>query len=484
LTDYSRLMAGLSGAATNSPIPPGYVPICDRPGATVDGCFLPSEVMELHERTKSAYAMLDFGGDHTTIFGGVSVVGNIGVRVVRTTEDSTGSVGFPDSSALNNLAPCGTPLGSNQVVNPSCFLTSAITAFASGGGVANTYRKSFTNWLPSFNVRFGIDPKDFLRFAYSRAISRPDIGLLRNFVQINSPLINTSPDSPFVVYNSPTAAHIAANVTGYNFVFPANAGNAALRPITADQFDLSFERYMGPSSSFTIDAFYKRLTNLVAFGQSFRDFTNNGSTQLVQVNGPINAAGTGKLYGIEAAYQTFFTFLPYPLDGLGIQLNYTYVHQSGINNSNVIDATSGGDVGASGAGQAANGGTGNVIDSHQLAGISKHTVNAVGLYEKGPLAIRVAYNWRSRYLTQNLDCCIGLPVFQKAAGFLDGSIRYSLTRNIELSIEGTNLLGTTTVYQQEIFGDSPQTPGAKPVYMDSSWSRVDRSVQLGARVKF
>ena len=111
-------------------------------------------------------------------------------------------------------------------------------------------------------------------------------------------------------------------------------------------------------------------------------------------------------------------------------------------------------------------------------------MNAVGLYEKGPLAVRVAYNWRSRYLTQNLDCCIGLPVFQKAAGFLDGSIRYSLTRFMELSIEGTNLLGTTTTYQQEIFGDSPQTPGAKPVYMDSSWSRVDRSVQLGVRVKF
>ena len=59
-------------------------------------------------------------------------------------------------------------------------------------------------------------------------MSRPDIGLLRNFVSINPPVINTSPDSPYVVYNSPTAAHTAANVTGYNFVFQANAGNAGL----------------------------------------------------------------------------------------------------------------------------------------------------------------------------------------------------------------------------------------------------------------
>jgi TonB-dependent receptor len=204
----------------------------------------------------------------------------------------------------------------------------------------------------------------------------------------------------------------------------------------------------------------------------------------VQINGPINASGTGELYGFEAAYQTFFTFLPGVLSGLGMQANYTYVHQSGINNSNLINATSGGDVGAQGAGQPAAGGNGNVIDSHRLAGISTHTFNIVGLYEKGPIALRLAYNWRSRYLTQNLDCCIGLPVFQKAAGFLDGSIRFSLNRFIELSIEGTNLLGTTTVYQQEIFGDSPLTPGAKPVYMDSSWSRVDRRFQFGVRAKF
>jgi TonB-dependent receptor len=483
LTNYSQLMAGLSGAATNPPLAPGYTPICDRPGAT--GCFLPSEVMQLRERTDAAYAMLNFGGDDKTIFNGVTVVGNIGVRVVRTTEDGEGSVGFPDATgAFNALPVCGTPVVAPAVVNPSCYLTAAIRAFASGGGIPNTYHSTFTDWLPSFNVRFGLDNKDFLRFAYSRAISRPDIGLLRNFVQVNAPIINTGPDSPYVVYNSPTAAHIAANVVGYNFVFSATAGNAGLRPVKADQFDISYERYMGPGSSFTVDAFYKRLTNLVAYGQFLRSFTNNGSTQNVQVNGPINASGAGKLYGFEANYQTFFTFLPGALSGLGMQLNYTYVHQSGINNSNLINATSGGDVGAVGIGQPALGGSGNVIDSHMLAGISKHTVNAVGLYERGPLAIRLAYNWRSRYLTQNLDCCIGLPVFQKAAGFLDGSIRYSLTRYLELSLEGTNLLGTTTVYQQEIFGDSPQSPGARPVYMDSAWSRVDRSFQAGVRFKF
>jgi TonB-dependent receptor len=481
LTNYNQLMDGLTATATG--LPNGYTPICDRPGVT-DGCFLPSEVMHLREQTEAAYAMLRFGGDDKTIFGGISVVGNVGVRVIRTIEDSDGQVGYPASNVFTGLAPCGTPLGDGQVVNPSCYLSDPVRDFASGGGTPQNYHSAFTNWLPSFNVRFGLDEKDFVRFAYSKAMSRPDIGLLRNYVQINAPIFNTGPDSPYVVYNSPTAAHTAANVTGYNFVFQATSGNGALRPETADQFDISFERYMGRSSSFTIDGFYKKLHNAIAYGQFYRDYTNNGSTQEVQVSGPINVAKGGTLLGFEAAYQTFFTFLPGFLDGLGMQANYTFVHQAGINNSNLSDAVSGSDVGAVGIGVPAAGGTGNVIDSHQLAGISKHTFNLIGLYEKGPIGLRLAYNWRSRYLTDNLDCCIGLPVFQKSAGFLDGSIRVSLNKYIELSVEGTNLLNTTSVYQQEVFGDSPQTPGAKPVYMDSAWNRVDRRFQFGVRAKF
>jgi TonB-dependent receptor len=484
LRDFDALLGSLSGAATNSPILPGYTAICDRAEATVDDCFTPGEVLRVRERTKAAYAMLRFGGDDKTIFGGITVSGNVGLRVVETRERSAGSVAFPAANIFNNLVPCGTPLSGNAIVNPSCYLTAAIRAFANGAVQPDTYRGRHTDWLPSFNVRFGIDDKDFVRFAYSRAIARPDFGFLRNTVAINAPVINTGPDSPYIVYNSPTAAHTAANVTGYNFVFLANAGNAALKPLSADQFDLSFERYMGRSSSVTLTGFYKKLSNTLSFGQFNRLIDNGASQQTVQIQGPQNEENGGKIMGVEVAYQTFFDFLPGLLSGLGTQLNYTFVHQSGINNSNLLNNASSGDVGAVGAGVPALGGTGSVIDSHTLQGISKHTFNAVGLYEKGPVGLRIAYNWRSRFLTQNLDCCIGLPVFQKAAGFLDGSFRFSVNRFLELSVDGSNLLGTTTVYQQQIFGDSPLTPGADAVYRDANWNRVDRRFQFGVRAKF
>src|SRR6202042_2111807 len=178
---------------------------------------------QLSEQTKAGYAMLNFGGKDAEIFG-INVVGNAGVRVVQTKEVSTGAASFPNFTNLAALAPCGTPLGVGNVVNPACYLTRPAA-------------------LPSFNVRFGLTSKDFIRFAYSKAISRPDVGLLRNYVSINSPFINTGPDSPYVVYNSPTAAHVAANVVGYNFLFNSTAGNAGLLPESADQFDLSYERY-------------------------------------------------------------------------------------------------------------------------------------------------------------------------------------------------------------------------------------------------
>src|SRR5882757_1880377 len=481
ITNFTQLVSALSGATTNSPIGSGYVPICDRTDATA-GCFTPSEVAQLEEKTHALYAMLNFGSQNTYIWGHINVTGNIGVRAVRTEEISTGSVRYPTSTDLAQLAPCNTPLGANSVVNPSCYLTPQILAFASGGGVADTYRATHTNWLPSFNVRFGLDEKDFIRFAYSRAMSRPDIGLLRNYVQINSPVINTSPDSPYVIYNSPDAAHVPANVVGYKFVFTATAGNARLLPETADQFDLSYERYFASSGSVTVDLFYKKLTNSLSYNNFGREFTNNGATETAEILGPINEKDGGQLMGLEAAYQAFFDFLPGLWSGLGLQANYTHVAQHGIHNSNLIERTSSGGVGAIGAGVPVV--TGVVIDSHRLAGVSTHTFNLVGLYERGPIGFRLAYNWRSRYLTANLDCCIGLPVFQKAAGFLDGSIRYSLGSHLELSLDATNLLDTKTVYQQQIFGDTAATPGAAAVFRDAGWSRVDRRYQFGVRAKF
>src|SRR6201999_2637628 len=77
ITNMSHLVQALSGATTNSPIGGGYTAICERPEATVDGCYSPSEVMHVEEKTDAGYLMLNFGGKDSQIFGRVGVVGNV-----------------------------------------------------------------------------------------------------------------------------------------------------------------------------------------------------------------------------------------------------------------------------------------------------------------------------------------------------------------------------------------------------------------------
>ena len=237
---------------------------------------------------------------------------------------------------------------------------------------------------------------------------------------------------------------------------------------------------------------------LVAYGRAVRDITNNGSTQSVTIRGPSNAPGSGgTLKGFEIAYQTFFDNLPGAWAGLGLQANYTYTDQEGINNSNLAvqagylpgstTAFGGGNnTSTGGQGNAGNplSFTSNVIDSHRLAGISDDSFNVVGLYEFGKFGARLAYSWRSEFLTANLDCCIGLPVWQKANGYLDGSVRFGVNDNVELSLDVSNILNTTAVTQQQVFGDSTLTPGANPVMLDSGWVRNDRRYQFGVRFKY
>ncbi len=482
LADRDRHIAALSGATTNSPLL--WTPLCQRANNT-EGCFIDPEILDVTEVTNAVYAMLRFGGDDQKLFGRIGVRGNIGVRYVRTDVDSHGGVAFPVPAwyQLAASTPCNAPLVGDSVTNVSCWLTPELLAFSNGAGVSNELSRDHHNLLPSFNVRLQVDDNEFVRFGASRSMSRPDFGLLRNYVAIQPTVLDTSPNSPYVVYKSPGAEHTPANVAGYHFVFQADSGFGALEPITADNFDLAYENYWGKSSSFTLGLFYKRLNGSIAFGEFERAFENNGTTQRVIVRGPRNGKGGGALKGVEVAFQTFFDFLPGAWSGLGTQLNYTHVRQSGIDNSHlaVQPGYVPGSTIAFGGGLQVNDA---VIDSHRLAGLSDHSYNVVLLYEYGRIGARLAYSWRSEFLTNNLDCCIGLPMWQEASGYLDGSLRLQVGNNVELSLEASNLLDTTTVNQQQLFGDSALTPGAAAVRRDSAWIRSDRRFQLGVRLKY
>ncbi len=277
----------------------------------------------------------------------------------------------------------------------SCWLTPDLLDFSNGAGFGNQVSRDHHDLLPSFNVRLQIDDNEFVRFGASRLLSRPDFGLLRNYVGIQPPALYTSADSPYVVYRSADAARTPENVAGYKFVFHADAGYGALEPITADNIDLAYENYWGKSSSFTVNLFYKRMNGSIAFGEFDRAFGNNGATQRVLVRGPRNGEGGGTLKGVEVAFQTFFDFLPGAWSGTGTQLNYMLMCASRASTIRTSPCNQATRPAAPSPSVAACKSTTRCSTPTAWPGSPITRTTSVLLHEYGRIGARLAYSWRS-----------------------------------------------------------------------------------------
>lgn len=480
-----------------------WQPICSNGGLAKTGprtaeiagtCFRPDELNRVSEATKSAYAMLKFGGPDARI-GGLTVRGNIGVRYVETKVKVAGSTVFPNafnasgSPCVRNVAAAGQPapttpysigcylFGNADLLRttppPAGFTDIALSGspnvvnFNNGGSLTEDVTTTHKNWLPSLNLRVDLSPQWLVRFAVSRALSRPDIGLLRNYTTFGTQLPSNDPNDPRFVRNA------AGQIIGVTASYNASGYNPRLKPITATQFDLSLENYFANVGSFAIAGFYKKFSDYIQYGSELREFVNNGVTNTIEVRGPQNGKG-GSIYGAEASFQRFFDFLPGALSGFGIQANATYIKNEGIENSGLKNQS-----GTEGGGQAQPGTGGTTLSVSGLEGLSKYAFNLVGMYEKYGLAVRVAYNWRSKFLVSAVDCCTYLPTYQEAAGYLDASIRYAITPNIELSVQGSNLLDTESRILQQV---TSAEEGA--LLKPAAWFRNDRRFVAGARFKF
>ena len=76
--------------------------------------------------------------------------------------------------------------------------------------------------------------------------------------------------------------------------------------------------------SFSIDLFGKKFHDYVQSGSFIVPYTNQGVTRDVSITGPVNSQGAS-IVGLELSGQRYFTFLPSPWDGLGVEANYTLI---------------------------------------------------------------------------------------------------------------------------------------------------------------
>ena len=248
--------------------------------------------------------MLNFG--HDDPFGnGISIDGNIGLRYVETEFSSAGAYGYPDAdSFLQDFGVAGPGVPTNRCLTPTdldpgqtyeppgyCALSQAerdaIRAFSNGATVSEVAENKYENFLPSFNLKVGLSDEMIVRFAYSKGISRPDLGLMRNYFTITE-----------VTEDDPRTPESDAPPAGFQngwYGFQSSGGNPWLEPVEADNFDLSWEWYFDEVGSLTISGFYKEIDNVIATGQGGLEFTNGGQSYNVFTRQPTNSDETGKV---------------------------------------------------------------------------------------------------------------------------------------------------------------------------------------------
>jgi TonB-dependent receptor len=425
---FAQMVQVAERAACGCTSTSSWNPLASRPGVIPGTPFLPQDIQPVGQKTDDAYAMLRFG-QSDPIFGNVRLDGNIGVRYVHDNLTSSGAFGI-NQSLLGITLPfsvrCAAtipPPPAPQVptipggicnIGPAAYAQLQQWAGTSTATIANTAVNKYSYWLPSLNLKFGLSEDLIFRLSASRDFARPGLADIRNFLTIGL-------DS--------------------NGLPQSSAGNPFLRPITSDNFDATLEWYFAGSrvGSLTFDVFLKNIHNYIYSSTVPRDITNNGVTETVAVRGPANFNGTGKVKGFEISYTQTYDFLPGFLSGLGLSANYAYVESKGIPNSFLNGGSAVTNVPPVGA-----------STTLPLAQLSKHTVNIEPFFEKGPISVRVAYNWRSKFLLTESDVIFPyFPIFQKAYGTLDASAFYSFGPHLKVGVQAQNLTNAVTKTLQQ-----------------------------------
>ena len=357
--------------------------------------YSPDAINQQRETTQAGYGILYFGNDELRN----PVDGNVGVRVVKTSVKAIGGGLMPDMTGayVEDVA---------QEVRDAFY----------GQAFTSQVNTSYTDVLPSLNLRVRFDHGLQWRFAASKAIARPEFRLMQNWITLGANAAGCA---------QAREDGLREELCSFDdLAYSGSGGNPELKPMRANQFDTALEWYFGPADSVYITMFKKDVKDY--FATSLGTEIIDGRSY--QMNRTRNL-DEGKIKGFELGYSQFFDFLP----GLGVQANYTFVDSSGGTNVDVSIPTASPIVPE-------------VAVELPLEGLSRRSYNLIGIFERGPVSFRLAYNWRSRYLLTSSDVMPAMrqPVWNDDYGQLDGSFFYNLTDNIQLGLQVNNITNSTT----------------------------------------
>jgi TonB-dependent receptor len=348
---------------------------------------VPTRAFNINEKTLAAYGQIKFDFRDSSI----PVEGLLGMRVVQTKDQINGF-------SAPTLAAVGQPI---------------------------EVRSKYTNWLPNLNVNVHLSEQLKLRLAATKTITRP------LFEQLNPGLVLGTP--PCTDPAIPTC------------IIAATGGNPFLKPLRSNNYDASLEYYFSPTGFASFAVFRRDMKGFV-LNRTFGFPEPDVSTGLpIEVTGPVNT-NKARIQGLEAQVSTFFDFgfVPDWARSFGVQANATYVDARAalpVFCPAFLDPcvpTPPFDPNAT------------VLNRERIPDVSKWTFNLVGMYERGPLTLRLSYNHRTSYpegaLSQRREGPGDAPINftlqgrGRSTGRLDWSSSYAVTDAFTLFFDWTNIL--------------------------------------------
>ncbi|WP_335310806.1 TonB-dependent receptor [Sphingomonas phyllosphaerae] len=243
----------------------------------------------------------------------------------------------------------------------------------------------YLKFLPALNVAYEISPQFIVRGAAAKVISRPRY------------------------------QDLAASISQNDTTLDAGGGNPNLKPYQSTNYEITAEFYPRAGALLSLELYRREIDNYIVStsiaNQSFYNSLLGRVVDTYRLSSPINA-GKAKVNGVLVNGQAEIW------GGFGLQANYAYQDSS----TDVIPGVTG---------------------TLNLPYLSKHTVNVIPYFEKGPFQARVSYNYRSSYFRalSRLNSLDSVAPYSQ----LDASASLAVTKNISLTVNAQNLLDETYI---------------------------------------
>jgi TonB-dependent receptor len=261
----------------------------------------------------------------------------------------------------------------------------------------------YTDLLPNASARLRLIPGLQLRLSATQTRTRPSFEQLRP--------IALNPPPPCLSLPEPAPD---CQVTG-------GGGNPELDPVRSNNYDATLEYYFLQTGMASLAVFRRDFNGFITNLEVTRDDPVYGPGR-VRVNIPVNG-GEGRIQGFEGSLGSFFDFLPGWLSGFGAYGNVTYLEdQQAFPTGFQLE----------------------LGETGRIPNVSKWSYNLVAMYEREKLSARLAYNYRSRWITsyvQNLEGDGFTGEFVDGVSRLDFSGSYSPWEKVTFTFDASNILG-------------------------------------------